>query len=309
MTSKKLLKLILIIIIFFNSNFINAKNSIAIKVEGSIITDFDINKEINYLKILNPGINQLDDQKLVIIAQNSLINELIKKKEILKYTDVTIENKFLQDKINEFISKLELQNSEQLKKKLNQNKTYSLEELEQKINIELYWNELIFFKYKNQIKIDKNKIAKKIDNFNINREEWFLAEIVFKKDINENFEDKFKKIKLDIEKFGFENAANIHSISESSKNGGNIGWIQKNNLSNILLKELEKINENNYTDPIKVSNNYIIILKKNKRINKIELNKEEELEKLIQLETNLQLNRFSRIYFDKAKINYLINYE
>jgi len=309
MISKKLLKLILIIIIFFNSNFINAKNSIAIKVEGSIITDFDINKEINYLKILNPGINQLDDQKLVIIAQNSLINELIKKKEILKYTDVTIENKFLQDKINEFISKLELQNSEQLKKKLNQNKTYSLEELEQKINIELYWNELIFFKYKNQIKIDKNKIAKKIDNFNINREEWFLAEIVFKKDINENFEDKFKKIKLDIEKFGFENAANIHSISESSKNGGNIGWIQKNNLSNILLKELEKINENNYTDPIKVSNNYIIILKKNKRINKIELNKEEELEKLIQLETNLQLNRFSRIYFDKAKINYLINYE
>jgi len=234
---------------------------------------------------------------------------LIKKKEILKYTDVTIENKFLQDKINEFISKLELQNSEQLKKKLNQNKTYSLEELEQKINIELYWNELIFFKYKNQIKIDKNKIAKKIDNFNINREEWFLAEIVFKKDINENFEDKIKKIKLDIEKFGFENAANIHSISESSKNGGNIGWIQKNNLSNILLKELEKINENNYTDPIKVSNNYIIILKKNKRINKIELNKEEELEKLIQLETNLQLNRFSRIYFDKAKINYLINYE
>ena len=309
MISKKLLKLILIIIIFFNSNFINAKNSIAIKVEGSIITDFDINKEINYLKILNPGINQLDDQKLVIIAQNSLINELIKKKEILKYTDVTIENKFLQDKINEFISKLELQNSEQLKKKLNQNKTYSLEELEQKINIELYWNELIFFKYKNQIKINKNKIAKKIDNFNINREEWFLAEIVFKKDINENFEDKIKKIKLDIEKFGFENAANIHSISESSKNGGNIGWIQKNNLSNILLKELEKINENNYTDPIKVSNNYIIILKKNKRINKIELNKEEELEKLIQLETNLQLNRFSRIYFDKAKINYLINYE
>jgi len=75
MISKKLLKLILIIIIFFNSNFINAKNSIAIKVEGSIITDFDINKEINYLKILNPGINQLDDQKLVIIAQNSLINE------------------------------------------------------------------------------------------------------------------------------------------------------------------------------------------------------------------------------------------
>ena len=304
-----LFKLIFILTILFNYNILNAKNSIAIKVDGSIITDFDLKKEINYLKILNPKINQLDDKQLAVISKISLINELIKEKEILKYTDLNLENKFLNNKINEFISKLELKDTEQLKKKLNENKTYSLDELKRKINIELYWNDFIFFKYNKQIKIDENELIKKVNDFDTNREEWFLAEIVFKKESNQNLQDTIKKIKLDIEKFGFESAANIHSVSESSKNGGNLGWIQKFSLSKVLLEELEKISLNNYTNPIKIGNNYIFILKKDKRINKIELDNEKELQKLIQLETNLQLNKFSRIYFDKVKINYLIEYE
>ena len=42
-------------------------------------------------------------------------------------------------------------------------------------------------------------------------------------------------------------------------------------------------------------------------MSKIQINKDEELEKLIKFETNKQLNQFSRIYFDKSKINYSIN--
>ena len=44
-----------------------------------------------------------------------------------------------------------------------------------------------------------------------------------------------------------------------------------------------------------------------KRNNKIKIDKSKELEKLIQIETNKQLNQFSRIYFDKSKINYSIS--
>ena len=39
----------------------------------------------------------------------------------------------------------------------------------------------------------------------------------------------------------------------------------------------------------------------------ISINKDEELEKMIKFETNKQLNQFSKIYFDKSKINYSIN--
>ena len=39
----------------------------------------------------------------------------------------------------------------------------------------------------------------------------------------------------------------------------------------------------------------------------IPINKDEELEKMIKFETNKQLNQFSRIFFDKSKINYKID--
>ena len=37
------------------------------------------------------------------------------------------------------------------------------------------------------------------------------------------------------------------------------------------------------------------------------INKKDELDKMVKFETNRQLNQFSRIYFDKTKINYVIN--
>ena len=39
----------------------------------------------------------------------------------------------------------------------------------------------------------------------------------------------------------------------------------------------------------------------------IPINKEDELNKMIKFETNKQLNQFSKIFFDKSKINYSIN--
>ena len=51
-----------------------------------------------------------------------------------------------------------------------------------------------------------------------------------------------------------------------------------------------------------------MILKVDKiKTNEIKIDKKKELEKLIQVETNKQLNQFSRIFFDKSKINYSIN--
>ena len=48
-------------------------------VNDKIITNFDIEKEINYLKILNPQLLSLDDKKIFELSKNSLINELIKE--------------------------------------------------------------------------------------------------------------------------------------------------------------------------------------------------------------------------------------
>ena len=47
-------------------------------------------------------------------------------------------------------------------------------------------------------------------------------------------------IKSNISEIGFNNAANIFSISDSAKFGGNIGWIDEKNLSEKLLRKFKK---------------------------------------------------------------------
>mgnify|MGYP000430203205 FL=1 len=96
-------------------------------------------------------------------------------------------------------------------------------------------------------------------------------------------------------------------LSESSKLGGKLGWINKNSLSKIILKELGLISEGNYTNVIKMGNNYLILKLEQIKNRKIKIDKNKEINDLIKAEKNKQLNQFSRIYFDKLKINYSID--
>ena len=57
--------------------------------------------------------------------------------------------------------------------------------------------------------------------------EYNLSEIVFTKKNDLTFDEQLKTIQNSIEINGFENTANLHSISESSKAGGKIGWVKK----------------------------------------------------------------------------------
>ena len=112
---------------------------------------------------------------------------------------------------------------------------------------------------------------------------------------------------LSISEIGFNNTANIYSISDSSKFGGKLGWIREDSLSKIISEKLNQIKKGEYTEIIKFGNNFVIVKIDDVRIIELEINKEKEIEKLIKLETNRQLNKFSKIYFDKSKINYSIN--
>ena len=64
-----------------------------------------------------------------------------------------------------------------------------------------------------------------------------------------------------------------------------------------------------HTDVIQIANNFMILKIDEIKESKIEINKQDELNKLIKIETNKQLNQFSRIYFMKSKINYIIDEE
>ena len=185
---------------------------------------------------------------------------------------------------------------------------YSINEIKEKIKLELLWNELIYKKYNQQLKIDKEKLINKINNIkNENQKEYFLSEIIFKKKKDESLEDLINQIKLSINDIGFNNTANIYSISESSKFGGKLDWVNENSLSNLISDKLSVLKEGEYTDIFQMGNSYLLLKIDQIKVSEIKFDKQKELNKLIQLETNKQLNQFSRIYFNKSKINYSIN--
>tara|TARA_Y100000591_G_scaffold237136_1_gene207849 strand:+ start:2377 stop:3306 length:930 start_codon:yes stop_codon:yes gene_type:complete len=305
----KRIYLILIILISLN-NTLNAKENIFIvsTVENEIITNHDILKEKNYLKILNPQISKLNEKQIKKIAKESLINEIIKKNEIKKILDINQENDFVSEQIQNLYIKLNFQNKKEFKDFLLNSSSYTYEEIEEKIKIEIMWNELIYLKYSDQVNIKKENLLKKIDNINNQvRTEYNLSEIVFKKEKGIELSDQVKKIESSIVDNGFNNTANIFSVSESSKFGGKIGWIDENNLSEIIFKNIKNLKPNEITKVIKIGNNYLFLKINEIRQKNIQIDKEKELNKMIQFETNKQLNQFSKIFFDKTKMNYSIN--
>ncbi len=299
--------ILILVFVIFNS-VSKSEINIAVTVDDEIITNYDIQNEANYLKILNPKLSQLDNKKILEISKESLIREIIKKNEIEKIFDFSKENSFVNEYLKNLYTKLDFDTEEKFNEYIENSSEYSLNDVKYKLKIEITWNELIYFKYSNQVNIDKKKLSKKISQFeNKTTKKYRLSEIVFKKKKDQDLKKFINQIKSSITNVGFNNTANIYSISESAKFGGDIGWINENNLSEILLKDLKKITKGQNTDVIKIGNNFIILKIEEIDESKLVIDKAEELEKMIKFETNKQLNQFSRIFFDKSKINYKID--
>ena len=53
--------ILLLILFFFNTATFSLENKILFKINNEIITTIDIYKEVQYLKIINPKINELEN--------------------------------------------------------------------------------------------------------------------------------------------------------------------------------------------------------------------------------------------------------
>ena len=297
---------IIFLLSFFTSNLIAIENKIVVKVNNEIITSIDIENEINYLKILNPQVNNLDKNKLINIAKNSLIREKVKIITLLDVVkEIKVDDKYINKIIKNSYKKIGIDTMDQYKKYLKNNQL-QIEYVKNKISIEAIWNELIYKKFNSKVVIDKDKIINEVKN---NPDiKMLLSEIVFQVKNKNDLNEKYKEIKKDIQNEGFENAALIHSISNSASSGGEIGWIDKNSLNEIIKNALLNLKIGEYSKPILTQSSFLII-----KINDIKKNisNEESIEKkvdaLIRIKTNQQLNQFSNIYLNKIKKDLVIN--
>ncbi len=299
---------IFLFLIFFSEN-INANEKIKIlyKIENSVVTSVDIKNEMNYLVSLNKNLINYDKKKLYNIASKSLIREKVKKVEIEKFYIMDYEKSSQSEIINNVLKNIYqsqgFNNEEEFTNYLI-TKDVNIENVKKKLVIEQHWNKLIYDKYNNSINIDKKEIDLELEKLvkeNSKLNSFNLSEIIFSEKDKTDYENKYKIIIDSIKEIGFKETALIHSIANSSKIGGDIGWVNQNQISEKVFNEIKNLEIGEFSKPIITPGGAILLMLNDKKEISSIIDKNTELEKIISNERNRQLNEYSIIYFKQVE--------
>ena len=298
----------IIFIIFFllaNQSFAKLVN-IKYIVEDKVITNIDIRNEINYLLLINKSLSELSDELLVEYSTKSLLKEKIKEVELSRHFIFGQNDSLINQQLNKFKINLNIGNDEnfdELLSRVNLNEEF----LSKKIEIELLWNKLIYEKFINQVNIDENKmkeeLSKKIENSQEEINEYLIHEILFSADTKDELNLLFSEISKSISNIGFDNTANIFSISNTAKFGGKVGWVNETQLSKNILDKIEGLENFETSEPIQTANGILILMIKDKKKISKKISFEDELQTMLNMEAENQLNQFSQIFFKKIELN------
>ncbi|MDA8533169.1 peptidylprolyl isomerase [Candidatus Pelagibacter bacterium] len=306
---KKIFIFVAIINLLSSTLIAEDRYEIVVSIDNKVITNFDIQKEINYLLALNPSLNNLPKKQIYEIAKESLVREEIKEKEILKYYNINYKDPELSLLIENIYNRLNIANENEFNKYLS-NFDLSIEIISAKLAIEKAWNRLIFEKFNQFINLDELSLKKELEK-NLSQPQtqnrYLISEILFQSKDDKEYQEILRNIKKTIKENSFETAASIYSISDSSKNGGEIGWVNKNEISDTIYNVLNKLSIGQFTQPIKIASGFLIIYLNDIKKEEQEFNVDEELKKMIISEKNRQFNEFSIIHFKKIEQQIFIN--
>ena len=306
---KNFFLLIIFFNFFFNWPVYSNESYVVLKVNNNVITNVDIDNEYRYLIALSPSLQNVNKEAVMKLAKDSIIREKIKEDELMKYYDLNVKNKFIDEIISNFYKKMGMKNINEFKNYLSK---YNLnfKDIENKIGIEAAWNDLVYMKFANRIKINELEMKNEIKKNILDRKEqnsYFISEILFTAENYEKLQKKYKSIEKSILELGFNNAAHIHSISDSAKLGGKIGWISESQLNEIIKKEIINLKIGDFTKSITIPGGFLIIKLNDKKKEEINLNFDKEFNKKVNSERNSQLQNFSEIHFKKIKKNSTIS--
>ena len=269
-----------------------------------MISNVDIINEAKYLKALNRGLENLSINEILKFAKNSLIKEIIKKDEIEKFYKINYSSKDVDIYIERLFKGLGFNNMNEFQDYLFQN-DIKIEDLRKKLVIEKSWNSLIYEIYNNKVIINEDEILKNLDDIIKKKsfqKSFKLSEIIFSEKDKNNYEKKYNNILNDIKKLGFNQAAIIHSISDTSNLGGEVGWINESQLSKKIFNQIKNLKIGSYSDPIPTAGGSLILkINDIKEIVNDQINKEIELSNMIKSERNRQLKEYSVIHYKKIE--------
>ena len=306
MTKIKINFFIIAYIVFFFTNLWALENKILFKVDNKIITSIDIYNELKYLEIINKEFKDTSQKKAFEIAKRSLIREKIKEIELSKvFKELKVESEFLDKMIINYFKSFEINNISDFKIYFA-SKEINPDSIKKKISLEILWNQFIYSKFKENIKIDKELIRNDLLNKN-KKKEFLLSEILFNLDKNEKLNDKIILLEREIKNNGFSKTALSYSNSDTANKGGKLGWVNETILNTKIKEKVKKTKVGNFTKPIVIPGGFLILkiedVREVENISDLNL----EINKVVKIKTNEQLNQFSNIYFNKVKKNTTIN--
>ena len=282
------------------------ENKILLKVNNEIITSLDILNELEYLQIINEEFQNIKKDEAFKISKNSIIREKIKEIEIKRLIkEIKIEDKIFENLLLNYFREFEIRSIAEFEK-FFLDREIEPNEIRKKITIEFFWNQLIYSKYQNNVKIDKQLIIDDLKK-NDKQSEFLLAEILFNVNESENLKNKVNLINKSIKKFNFSQTALAYSISNTASKGGKLGWVAESVLSEKIFKELKNLKIGEHTNPILVPGGFLILKLLDLRKISKEFDLDKEVKRIVRKKTNQQLDRFSTIYFNKIKKDITVN--
>ena len=304
---KKLI-LVFVSILFTINNAIAVENKILLRVNNEIVTSLDILTELRYLEIINDQLSlvDIDKSQKFEIAKSSLIREKIREIELKKLVkEIKIEEEFLERVLINNFKKKKIETISDFENFFNKI-GIDPDLIKKKITLEIVWNQMIYSKYINSVKINKKSIKNNLLKKG-KKKEFLLSEILFTINEGEQLNQKFETIKDRIKKKGFSETAIIFSKSDTSNKGGKLGWIKEAAINLNIKTLLDNTKIGDHTKPIVIPGGFLILKKEELREVNNDIDLDKELELIIKKKTNEQLNQFSNIYFNRVKKDIFIN--
>ena len=299
---KKIFFIVLFLLINIQKTNAEIKDSLFMTIGNKPITQSDIVDEIKIILILNnQGYSDDKRDQLHELAVRSTVKRTIKNIELERNNFYSLNEEDLQKQLAILASDL-FMDIDTLKNLCESNEL-DFSKIEDQVKTELYWNSLIFEIYKHNLNINQEEIEDKLKlNQNKNKiNEYLMSEIVISKVENDKMDLEIEKLKNKIEVEGFEKTAKELSISESGLNGGDLGWINENIMSDKIKSVLIKTQIGNLSSPVILDNGILIFKVRDKREIDQNISLEEIKNELINAEKSKILNMHSMSHYDKVR--------
>ena len=168
MSKKKFFLLLLFVFFFSNAKSKQLINNVIVSIDNSIITELDINKEINFVKFINKDQTTNNPELIKKEIINSLIDRKIKDIET-NYYKIEVSEKEIENNLYNYLERIKI-NNETLNSFYNQNEIEK-DYLKNIIKIDMKWSKLIRQMYEGRLNVNLTEVNRELEKEQKNTEE------------------------------------------------------------------------------------------------------------------------------------------